>query len=180
MLKMTRFKFDIPFDIIDKGVGRFYGALEDIDLSEGATLEWVAPRRIIKVPIDLPLDAGMVIQSPKGFKYMVAYFSPSETSMGDPFRAFKLYQATEVVQLTCRNRVIDPRTGLEREGTMGDPMDIYASFEPLQEAFDRQLRIPNEKTRIITNESLIRGDVVNGETVIEVHHFQGLWGGVLG
>lgn len=180
MLRKTRQKFDIPFDIIDKGQGRFFGALEDINLSEGSTLDWVAPRRIIKVPVDLPLKGGMVIQSPKGMKYMVAWFSPSETSQGEPFRAFKLYQATVVASLQHRSVTIDPRTQLPREGALGDPIEIYASFEPLQEAFDRELRIPNEKTRMITNEPLQPPDVVNGQTVIEAHEFQGLWGAVLG
>lgn len=180
MLSKTREKFDIPFDVIDKGVGRFYGALEDINLSPGGTLDWVPPRRILKVPVDLPLRGGMVVQSPKGMKYMVAFFSPSETSAGDPFRAFKLYQATVVASLQRRSMVLDVRTGLEREGPIGDPIDIYASFEPLQEAFDRELRIPNEKTRLVTNEPLLEGDVINGQVVIECHEFLGLWGAVLG
>jgi len=180
MIRATRTQFDIPFDVIDKGVGRFYGALEDINLSEGGTLDWVPPRRILKVPVDLALRGGMVIQSPKGMKYMVAFFSPSETSMGEPFRAFKLYQATVVATLSRRTTVIDVRTAMEREGPMGAGQDIYASYEPLQEAFDRELRIPNEKSRLITNEPIQSGDIINGETVIEAHEFLGLWGAVLG
>jgi len=181
MMRSTRSKFDIQFDVIDKGSGSFFGALEDINLSSGSTLEWAAPRRILKVPVDLPLKGGMVVQSPQGMKYMVAWYSPSETSQGDPFRAFKLYQATVVASLKRRSQgTIDPRTNLPKEGGMGDPIDIYASYEPLQEAFDRELRIPNEKGRLITNEPIFRGDIINGETVIEVHEFQGLWGAVLG
>ena len=180
MLGKTRHKFDIEFSVIDKGSGRFHGALEDIDLSEGSTLEWVAPRRILKVPVNLPLKGGMVVQSPLGVKYMVARYSPSETSMGQPFRAFKLYEATTVASLQRRSSTIDPRTQLPKEGALGDPVEIYASFEPLQEAFDRELRIPNEKTRLITNEPIQHGDLINGETVIEVHEFLGLWGAVLG
>jgi hypothetical protein len=179
MMNLTRPKFDIPFDVIDKGVGKFYGALEDINLSPGGTLDWVPPRRILKVPVDLPLRGGMVIQSPKGMKYMVAFYSPSETSAGDPFRAFKLYQATTVATLQRRTTTIDPRTSLPREGPLGPPMDIYASYEPLQEAFDRELRIPNEKSRLVTNEHIFEGDLINGETVIEAHEFLGLWGAVL-
>ncbi|MAD95716.1 MAG: hypothetical protein CMB99_00065 [Flavobacteriaceae bacterium] len=179
-MRATRQKFDIQFDVIDKGSGKFCGALEDIDLSEGSTIDWVAPRRILKVDVNLPLKGGMVIQSPQGMKYMVAWFSPSETSMGDPFRAFKLYQATTVASLRRRSSSgTDARTGLPKEGALGDPVEIYASYEPLQEAFDRELRIPNEKGRLITNEPLFRNDVINGETVIEVHEFQGLWGAVL-
>lgn len=180
-MRATRTKFDIQFSIIDKGSGRFAAALEDLDLSEGSTLDWVAPRRILKVPVDLPLKGGMVIQSPQGMKYMVAWYSPSETSQGDPFRAFKLYQATTVATLQRRSSSgTDPRTGLPKEGNLGDGVEIYASYEPLQEAFDRELRIPNEKGRLITNEPIFRGDIINGETVIEVHEFQGLWGAVLG
>lgn len=180
MLSKTRTKFDIPFTVIDNGSGTFHGALEDLALSGGSTLEWVAPRRILKVPVDLPLRGGMVIESPQGIKYMVAFYSPSETSQGEPFRAFKLYQATVIASLSRRTKVIDPRTQLEREGPMGPKKDIYASFEPLQEAFDRELRIPNEKTRLVTNEHIKEGDIINGETVIEAHEFLGLWGAVLG
>lgn len=180
MLSKTRQKFDIPFQIIDRGSGTFYGALEDIQLSGGSTLEWVAPRRILKVPIDLMLYGGMVIQSPQGVNYMVAFYSPSETSQGEPFRAFKLYQATVIATLKRRTTVIDARTGLPREGPIGEGKEIYASFEPLQEAFDRELRIPNEKTRLVTNEPVSEGDIINGETVIEAHEFLGLWGAVLG
>lgn len=180
-MRKTRVKFDIPFNVIDKGTGKFFGALEDINLGEGASIDWAAPRRILKVPVNLPLKGGMVIQSPQGMKYMVAWYSPSETAMGDPFRAFKLYQATVVASLQRRAvGSTDPRTGLPLEGQLGDPVDIYASYEPLQEAFDRELRIPNEKGRLITNEPIFRGDIINGETVIEVHEFQGLWGAVLG
>lgn len=180
MMRATRTKFDIMFDVIEKGSGKFKGALEDINLSTGSTLEWVAPRRILKAPINLALTGGMVIQSPRGVKYMVADYSPSETAMGEPFRAFKLYEATSVVMLERRTTVIEVRTGMEKEGPLSDPIAIYASFEPLQEAFDRELRIPNEKRRLITNEPLSGGDIVDGETVIEAHEFQGLWGAVLG
>lgn len=180
MIRATRAKFDILFDVIEKGSGKFYGALEDINLSTGSTLEWVAPRRILKAPVDLALKGGMVIQSPQGTKYMVADYAPSETSMGDPFRAFKLYQATSIAMLSRRTTVIEVRTGMEKEGPPADPIAIYASFEPLQEAFDRELRIPNEKRRLITNEPLRAGDFVDGETVIETHEFLGLWGAVLG
>ena len=65
-MRATRQKFDIQFDVIDKGSGKFCGALEDIDLSEGSTIDWVAPRRILKVDVNLPLKGGMVIQSPQG------------------------------------------------------------------------------------------------------------------
>lgn len=180
MIRATRTKFDIFFDVIENGTGRFQAALEDINLSTGSTLEWVAPRRILKAPTNLALAGGMVIQSPQGVKYMVAESSPSETSMGSPFRAFKLYQATAVVMLTRRTQVIEVRTGMPKEGPMTDPIPIYASFEPLQEAFDRELRIPNEKRRLITNEPVKAGDIVDGETVIEVHEFLGLYGAVLG
>lgn len=179
-IRATRSPFDIPMTVIDKGSGTFYGALEDIDLSEGGTLDWVPPRRILKVPIDLPLQGGMVIQTPKNMKYMVAVYSPSETSMGNPFRAFKLYQATSLATLRRRGEQIDLRTGLPKEGELSDPITIFAAFEPLQEAFDRELRIPNEKTRLVTNEHILEGDVINGDTVIEAHEFQGLWGAVLG
>lgn len=180
MINKTRAKFDIKFDVIDKGAGQFFGALEDIPLSAGSTLSWVAPRRILKTPPQLALTGGMVIQSPLGVKYMVSDYSPSETSMGEPFKAFKLYEATSVAQLVTRTTVIDVRTGLPREGVETAPVDIYASFEPLQEAFDRELRIPNEKTRLITNEPIVEGNLINGETVIEVHQFLGLYGAVLG
>lgn len=179
MIRATRTKFDVKFDVIDKGSGQFFGALEDVNLSAGATIEWVAPRRILKTTPELALAGGMAIQSPLGVKYLVADYSPSETSMGAPFRAFKLYEVMEVVQLERRTTVTDVRTGLEKEGPIGDPVDIYISIEPLQEAFDRELRIPNEKMRIITNEPLVEGDIVKGETVIEVHQFQGLYGAVL-
>lgn len=180
MIRATRTKFDILFDVIDKGSGQFLGAFEDVNLSEGSTLEWVAPRRILKTASNLALSGGMVIQSPHGVKYMVANHSVSETSAGEPFKAFKLYQATSVAALQKRTMVTDVRTGLQKEGPIGDPVAIYASFEPLQEAFDRELRIPNEKRRVITNEQIAAGDLVDGDTVIEVHQFQGLWGGVLG
>lgn len=180
MIKLTRQKFDMPFEVIDKGSGTFYGALEDLNLSAGGTLDWVPPRRILKVPTDLPIRGGMVIQTPEKMKYMVAFYSPSETAEGSPFRAFKLYQATVMATLQRRTMVVDARTGMEREGPMGPSKEIYASFEPLQEAFDRELRIPNEKSRFITNEPIMEGDVINGLTVIEAHEFLGLWGAVLG
>lgn len=179
-MKATRRKFDMPFTVIDKGSGTFYGALEDVNLSEGSTLEWVAPRRILKVPIDLPLQGGMAIESPAGVKYMVAFYSPSETAQGAPFRAFKLYQISVVASLVRRTTVPDIRTGLPKEGPYETPIEIFASFEPLQEAFDRELRIPNEKSRLITNSYIKAGDTINGQKIIEAHEFLGLWGAVLG
>lgn len=180
MMKATRGKFDILFSVIENGSGQFEGALEDIDLSEGATVTWVAPRRILKVPVNLHLNSGMVIQSPAGLKYMVADHSPSETSQGSPFNAFKLYQATSIAQLVTRTTVPDVRSGLPKEGPPNPPIDIYVSYEPLQEAFDRQLRIPNEKTRLITNHPVKRGNLIDGEAVIEVHDALGVYGAVLG
>ena len=179
MIQATRSPFDTSFDVIDKGSGKFMGALEDITLSEGSTLSWVAPRRILKAPPELPLKGGMVIQSARGHKYMVAEFAQSETSMGSPFTAYKLYEATSVMQYRCRSTTTDIRTGLEKEGQLTDPVDIYAQVEPQQEAFDRQLRIPNEKLRIITNEPVEIDQLIDGQTIIEVHEFQGLYGVIL-
>ena len=179
-IQATREKFEIPFSVIENGTGTFHGALEDINLPEGATVNWVAPRRILKVSPNLHLKPRMVIQSPSGLKYMVASHSPSETSMGDPFVAYRLYEARHVAQLTRRTTVTDVRTGLEREGVESDPVSIYLSFEPLQEAFDREIRIPHEKRRIITNHEIIRGDLIDGDTVLEVHDALGLSGAVLG
>lgn len=180
IIKATRHKFDIPFTIIDKGSGTFLAAFEDIDLSEGGTLDWVPPRRILKVPVALPVTGGMVITSPLGVEYMVAEHSPSETSQGNPFKAFKLFQVTSHLEMRRRSTTIDLRTGLPREGVLGPVTVIYASREPLQEAFDRELRIPNEKSRLVTNEPIVAGDIIDGETVIEAHAFRGLWGAVLG
>lgn len=179
-MEATRSKFDIDFSVIENGSGTFQGALEDIDLPEGATVNWVAPRRVLKVSPKLHIKPRMVIQSRMGIKYMVAGLSPSETSMGSPFTAFRLYQVTGVSQLVTRTTTVDVRTGLEKEGVPSDPINIYVSYEPLQEAFDRELRIPNEKHRIITNYPLNRGDLVDGETVIEVNDAIGLSGAVLG
>lgn len=179
-MEATRSKFDIDFDVIENGSGTFRGALEDVGLSEGATVNWVAPRRILKVSPKLHIKPRMVIQSRFGIKYMVAGLSPSETSMGSPFTAFRLYQVTSVATLVTRSTTIDVRTGLEKEGIESDPVNIYVSYEPLQEAFDRELRIPNEKHRIITNYPLSRGDLVDDETVIEVNDAIGLTGAILG
>jgi hypothetical protein len=179
MMKATRSKFDIRFDVIEGGSGQFFGALEDIQLAEGATITWVAPRRILKAPSVLHLKAGMVIQTPTGVKYMVAEHAISETSQGSPFNAFKLYQTNSVAQLVKRSTITDIRTGLEKEGPESEPISIYVSYEPLQEAFDRQLRIPNEKTRMITNHPIKRGDIIDGEAVIEVHDALGLYGAIL-
>lgn len=180
MMRATRQKFDIPFTVVDKGSGVFMAALEDVNLSQGSTLEWVAPRRILKVDPSLALKGGMVIRSGLGMNYMVADYAAVETSMGVPFRAFKLYESTSMGRLQRRSTIIDQRTLLEREGILGAEVLIYASFEPLQEAFDRELRIPNEKSRLITNYEILEGDVINGDKVIEAHKFLGLYGAVLG
>lgn len=180
MIEATRVPFDILFSIIENGSGSFRGALEDIDLSEGSTINYVAPRRILKTPCNLALKAGMIISSPKGMKYMVSNYSNSETSMGSPFNAFRLYETNQTADLVVRTFEIDARTGLKREGPKSEPRKIYVSYEPLQEAFDRQLRIPNEKTRLLTNHKILKGDLVDGETVIEVREALGIYGCVLG
>lgn len=180
MMERTRQKFEIMFSILENGAGNFLGALEDINLSEGSTVSWVAPRRILKVEPKLAIKGGMVIQSPGGSPYMVANYSLSETSEGSPFRSFKLYEASSRATLVRRTTIIEPRTGLPKEGPKGPPILIYAAFEPLQEAFDRELRIPNEKTRLVTNYPIQNGDLINGEAVIEVHPALGVYGAVLG
>ena len=179
-MQATRAKFDTQFDVIENGSGVFFGALEDIDLPEGSTINWVAPRRILKVAPNLHIKPRMVIQSRAGLKYMIANHSPSNTSMGDPFTAYRLYQVGGVAELIRRTSTTDVRTGLEKEGPPTDPIDIYVSYEPLQEAFDRELRIPNEKVRLITNAEIQRSDRIDGEQVIEVHNALGLSGAILG
>lgn len=179
MIEKSRTKFEIMFSILENGAGSFMGAIEDIALSEGSTISWVAPRRILKVEPKLAIKGGMVIQSPGKVSYMVAEYSLSETSDGVPFRSFKLYEASARATLQRRTTRIDPRTQLPKENELTDPVVIYAAFEPLQEAFDRELRIPNEKQRMVTNYPIKEGDIINGETVIEVHPALGVYGAVL-
>lgn len=176
----TRSFFDITFTVLQGGSGTFEGALEDIKLPGGATINWVWPRRILKTPPKLNLKTRTVITSPQGVEYMVSGHSFSETSEGVPFKAFRLYQVQSWLPLVTRTMETDLRTGLPKEGPESDPILIPVSLEPLQEAFDRQTRIPNEKRRIVTSYDLQRGDLVNGETVLEVHDALGLSGGVLG
>lgn len=168
-------KFNIRFEIIENGSGTFGGIIDEIVMNQAPSFVFVTPRRLLRVPADLPVRSAMVIRSEGGAIYMVGEHGESESFQGTVFKAFRLFPTHEKWSLKRRLKTTDLVTGLEKDSEIVEVALIWGSYEPLQEQFDRETRVAAETARFITNHPIENGDIIAGKRVFRVDKELGLY-----
>jgi hypothetical protein len=169
-------KFNINFEVIENGTGTFGGIIDEIVMNQAPSFVFVVPRRLLRVPAELPIRSAMVIRSEGGAIYMVGDHGESESFQGTIFKAFRLFPTHEKWFLKRRVKTVDVVTGLEKDdGTPVIVANIWGSYEPLPEQFDRETRVAAETARFITNYQVKEGDIIDGKRVFRVDKELGLY-----
>ena len=169
-------KFHIQFEILENGEGTFSGIIDEIVMNQAPSFVFVVPRRLLRVPAELPVRSGMVVRSEGGAIYMVGDHGESESFEGTVFKAFRLFPTHERWIVYRRMKTIDIVTSLPMdEGEPVEVANIWGSYEPLPEQFDRETRVAAETARFITNYALEPGDIVAGKRVFRVDKELGLY-----
>lgn len=169
-------KFKIVFEIIENGTGTFHGIIDEIVQNQAPSFVFVPPRRLIRIEAQLPIDTSMVIRSQGGAIYMLAEHGESESFQGTVFKSFRLFPTHEKWKVMRRMPVVELVTGLKSDD--GEPVEvanIWGSYEPLQEAFDRETRVAAETARFITNSEIKQGDIIDHKRVFRVDKQLGLY-----
>jgi hypothetical protein len=161
-------RFGTLLTVIEGGSGDFTGIVSEPGQGEVPSYQFNLPRRLLRVNSGLPLQTGMVVRSPEGTTWMLAKHGDSEVHSGALFRNFRLFEATQQFSWEKRGKVIDPITRLPKDAGMVAQPDIWGSYEPSPEMFDRQMRTSFEAGRFITTADVKRDDIVDGKKVSRV------------
>jgi len=168
-------KFNIRFEIIENGSGVFHGILDEIVMNQAPSFVFVAPRRLLRVPAGLPLNTAMIIKSEAGTNYMLGEHGFAESFQGTVFNAFRLFPTSSKFALMRSSTRADLVTGLETNDRVEPIANIWGSYEPTPEQFDRELRVAAETARFITNHPIERGDIIDDKKVFRVDKELGLY-----
>jgi hypothetical protein len=169
-------KFNIRFEVLENGVGVFSGIIDEIVQNQAPSFIFVPPRRLLRVPAELPVREGMVVRSQGGAIYMIAEHGESESFQGTVFKSFRLFPTHEKFKIERRVKNIDIVTGLEADSEKPvEVANVWGAYEPLQEQFDRETRVAAETARFITNWPIAREDIVAGKRVFRVDKQLGLY-----
>lgn len=169
-------KFNIKFEIIENGSGTFSGIIDEIVQNQAPSFIFIAPRRLLRVPAFLPLTTSMVIKSEAGTNYMLGEHGFSESFEGTVFNSYRLFPTKTKFALKRRMKTVDVVTGLPKDD--GQPIDIaniWGSYEPTQEQFDRETRVAAETARFITNYPIKMEDIIDNKRVFRVDYELGLY-----
>lgn len=168
-------KFHIKFDIVENGIGSFSGIIDEIVQNQAPSFVFIAPRRLLRVPAMLPLNTAMVIRSQAGTHYMLGEHGFAESFQGTVFNSFRLFPTSNRFALKRRFKNVDLVTGLAKDETIQTVKEIWGSYEPLQEQFDRETRVAAETARFISNNELLQGDIIDGKRIFRVDRELGLY-----
>lgn len=174
-LKCIDDQFEIEFSIIENGSGNFKGIIDEISQTQAPSYVFSPPRRILRVNPRLLLSTSMIIRSPGGTTYMMGEHGDSETSEGVVFKSFRLFETHTRFPVERRTQVVDAFTGLKKDSVQTQVTTIWGAYEPLPEVFDREIRVPTETARFITNYPLQRQDIIEGKSVFRVDKQLGLY-----
>lgn len=169
-------KFKIQFEILEGGSGTFHGIIDEIVQNQAPSFVFVAPRRLLRIDALLPITTAMIIRSQGGAVYMIAEHGESESFQGTVFKSFRLFPTHEKFSIKRRMPQVELVTGLKQDTE--EPVEVanvWGSYEPLQEAFDRETRVAAETARFITNQEIKQGDIIDNKRVFRVDKQLGLY-----
>ena len=168
-------KFNIRFEILENGSGTFSGIIDEIVQNQAPSFTFVPPRRLLRVPAELPVATGMVIQSQAGAIYMVAEHGESESFEGTVFKSFRLFPTHEKFSVKRTMKIAETVTNLPKSQEPVEIANIWGTYEPQPEMFDRETRVSEETARFITNFPIEMGDEVAKKKVFRVDKQLGLY-----
>lgn len=176
-LKGADERFKTAFEVIENGAGVFTGVIDEISQSQVPSYVFSSPRRLLRIERLLPINTSMVIRTAGGTTYLVGQHGDSESTEGVVFRSFRLFEPTGRYKWERPVRALEPVTGLKQSESLQPmvPAMIWGSYEPTQEAFDREYHVANETARFITNQPVQRQDRIGGKDVIRVDKQLGLY-----
>lgn len=168
-------RFEIEFSVIQNGSGRFKGVIDEISQTQAPSYVFSQPRRILRVKPGLLISSTMVIRSAGGTNYLIGNHGDSENAEGTIFRSFRLFETHTLYSLQRRLKVTEPITGLREDTELDEIAQIWGTYEPLPEMFDRETRVAAETARFITNYPIQRQDVIDNKSVFRVDQQLGLY-----
>jgi hypothetical protein len=173
-LQRANGRFQTLFSVLEGGSGQFHGQITEPNQGEVPSSVFTLPRRLLRVDVNAPVKAGMVIRDPEGTVFMTGNHGDSQTGHGVAFRSFRLFEASQQFSWQKRGKKIDPVTRLERDTGLVDQPPVWGAYEPSPEMFDKQLRTSMEMGRFITNADVKLDDMIDNRKVSRVDQMLGL------
>lgn len=156
----------------------FPGVIEPLDEGAVASYDFTEPRLILRVRHDCPVTTGDLMMDPAGRKYIMANHDIGLVYNELIYRTHRLFLCNKVVQWEREGSgTIDPLTNLK---TGDAPLELVGVIDVLIEQYGReqtdvQLRMAEQRRRLITASPVQLGDVVDNMVVRRVDQALGIW-----
>lgn len=151
----------------------FRGAVIPVSDQQGSAIDFSAPRLILRVRGEALVKSADVIQTDSGARFIVADHFEAEAG----WRAYKLFSAERQMVWKRPSRAVDVLTGLAKAaGAPTTVGNVWVTDELARRQFsDPGLKVPIERTVIITNSPVLPNDTLDGKSVTRVNQELGLY-----
>lgn len=156
----------------------FPGVIFPLDEGEVASYDFTEPRFLLRARHDCPIHIGTLIQDMNNRVFIVARHDEQFVYDTELNRTFALFYTNHRVAWERTTQTsIDTLTGLPRStGVKTSLGTIDVLIEQLQrEDLDSQMRIKEQKRRLITSANIRLGDVVDNMIVRRIDEFRGIY-----
>lgn len=156
----------------------FPGVIEPLDEGAVASYDFTEPRLILRVRNDCPVTTGNHMMDTAGRKYIMANHDVGILYDTILYRTHRLFLCNKTV-VWQREGIgsTDPLTGLKRGDvaltTMGTIDVLIEQYG--REQSDVQLRVAEQRRRLVTSSPILLGDVVDSMVVRRLDSALGIW-----
>jgi hypothetical protein len=156
----------------------FPGVIEPLDEGAVASYDFTEPRLILRVRHDCPVVTGSHLMDPAGRKYIMANHDVGLAYDQTLYKTHRLFLCNKTV-LWERDGVgtTDPLTGLKvSDGARQNLGTIDVLIEQYgREQTDVQIRIAEQRRRLVTSSPVQLGDLIDNMLVRRVDAALGIW-----
>lgn len=157
-----------PLEII--GGAKTRGVIQRASDMETPPLDFSAPRLICRVTHNSLLQTGQVVRRRGGQHYIVA-----DCSSTPDYRTHWLIVATRLAVLKKPVSTTDALTNKTKQSGFDSGNPIWVAWEAVtREAFDRDMRVREELSRVITGAGVDFGDLIDDQMVKRIQPVLGV------
>lgn len=137
--------------------------------------DFSSTRFLMRVRFSSIVTSGMMIIDVVGRHFITAELDEAFLQNEPLYRNLRLFPANTLVRWERESSSVDPLTQLERGTGKSLVKEVRMMVEPItKEPIDLTLRIQEQKFRVITNEDVKEGDILNDMVVRRVDQALGV------
>ena len=161
--------------VTDQGKA-FFGTIEPNSEGRLPSYEISEPRLLLRVDHLAPVSSGDIIKDVVGRRFIVADHDISFTAGQVEYRTHRLFHTNRKAVWERETSVIDPLTQQKRSPGSAQLGEIWCLMEaPQREFSDPQLRVREERLRVVLAQPVELGDILDQMVVRRINPILGVY-----